>query len=188
MLFRTIKLLGRYSIRQNELFELFALLQPKNRFPYGIDVLRCLNSWSKSSASIGMNLTLFEVQSATEVGLGNSTAGSGSGSNLGGFVTSGEQLDRSPTTTTSTAMLLPSSALTEYNLTDSAKLRRTSLVTINQNVLMNMMKSMGTGALSQNAQQQAKYFFDFQQHNSVGFCWIILRILYEYWKICFVVL
>lgn len=41
------------------------------------------------------------------------------------------------------------------------------LLTINQSVLMNMLRTTGTGALSDNAQQQAKHFFDFQNLNSV---------------------
>jgi hypothetical protein len=124
--------LGKCAIRQNELFELIKLLQPKNQFPYGIHVLRCLTLWAKNSTSIGLNLGLLDVQNENEKPSNNSSL--------------------SPI---------------DYNLTDSAKLRRTSLLTINQNVLMNMMQTIGTGALSQNAQQQAKYFFDFQQSNSV---------------------
>lgn len=132
-LFRAIQILGKCAIRQNELFELIKLLQPKNQFPYGIHVLRCLTLWAKNSTSIGLNLGLLDVQNENEKPSNNSSL--------------------SPI---------------DYNLTDSAKLRRTSLLTINQNVLMNMMQTIGTGALSQNAQQQAKYFFDFQQSNSVG--------------------
>ncbi len=39
---------------------------------------------------------------------------------------------------------------------------------INQSILSNMLRAAGTGALSANAQQQAKYFFDFQFPNSVS--------------------
>lgn len=46
--------------------------------------------------------------------------------------------------------------------------RRGSLISLNQSVLNNMMRTIGTGALSPNAQQQAKYFFDFQNSNSVS--------------------
>jgi hypothetical protein len=49
---------------------------------------------------------------------------------------------------------------------EALKSRRTSSLAINQSVLMNMMRTTGTGALSANAQQQAKYFFDFQHSNS----------------------
>lgn len=76
------------------------------------------------------------------------------------------------------------------NNTNLAKLRRASIININQTALMNLMRTTGTGALSQNANQQAKYFFDFQHLNSgirvpsikkwpgYGFsfhCWIKLR-------------
>ena len=40
---------------------------------------------------------------------------------------------------------------------------------INQSILGNMLRAAGTGALSANAQQQAKYFFDFQFPNSVSY-------------------
>ena len=40
-------------------------------------------------------------------------------------------------------------------------------LTINQSALLNMLRTTGTGALSDNAQQQAKHFFDFQHSNSV---------------------
>ena len=37
---------------------------------------------------------------------------------------------------------------------------------VSQSILTNMLRTAGTGALSANAQQQAKYFFDFQFPNS----------------------
>jgi hypothetical protein len=42
------------------------------------------------------------------------------------------------------------------------------LNSVNQSIVTNMLRTnIGTGALSMNAQQQAKYFFDFQFPNSV---------------------
>jgi hypothetical protein len=52
---------------------------------------------------------------------------------------------------------------------DSKPKPRSNSLTINQTALMNMLRTTGTGALSANAQQQAKYFFDFQHSNSVSY-------------------
>ena len=50
-------------------------------------------------------------------------------------------------------------------LTDK-KPRHSSIVVLNHSALANIMRTTGTGALSANAQQQAKYFFDFQHANA----------------------
>ena len=54
---------------------------------------------------------------------------------------------------------------------DTAKNRRISFLIsqslLNQSMVTNMLRTAGTGALSANAQQQAKFFFDFQHLNSV---------------------
>lgn len=179
-IFRTIQTLGKCAIHQNELFEFMQFLHPKNQFPYGMHVLRCLTLWAKTSTSIGMNLSILDGQSGTSGGGGGASSGGGSkqaggvgsgGSGVNGGGGGFNENDASPMIPSSTAaFLLNNPSLVspaEYNLTDNAKLRRTSLITINQNVLNNMMRTIGTGALSQNAHQQAKYFFDFQQQNSV---------------------
>ena len=50
---------------------------------------------------------------------------------------------------------------------DIIRSKKNSIIAINQSTLMNMMRTTGPGALSANAQQQAKYFFEFQHSNSV---------------------
>lgn len=193
MIFRTIQTLGKCAISQNEVFELIRFLHPKNQFPYGLHILRCLTLWAKTSTSIGINMSIIDGQlglgggglsgiggggsgNAGGRGAGGSDlksgGGVGSGGGGGGGNSASMDLDTSPLVASSTAAFLNNPSLVspaEYNLTDSAKLRRTSFITINQTVLNNMMRTIGTGALSQNAHQQAKYFFDFQQQNSVNF-------------------
>lgn len=124
----------------NELRKLFELLQPKKQFPYGIHVLRCFILWAKYTSSVGFNLGLLAVQNES------STSSNVNNNSI-------NQND---------ANILPGSA-------GDHKLRRGSLMAINQSLITNMMRTTGTGALSANAQQQAKYFFDFQHSNSVGF-------------------
>lgn len=149
-IFQTIQILGKCSIRQNEIMALIGLLQPKNQFPYGVHILRCLIAWAKTSASIGFNLSLLSSTSL-------------------------------PTANENEKLLLNSSisSQNEYNIIDNtAKFRRNSILTINQNALTNMMRTIGTGALSQNAPQQAKYFFDFQLSTSVS-CFFVFEFFHN---------
>ncbi|RNA18008.1 neurobeachin [Brachionus plicatilis] len=57
-IFQTIETLGKCSISRSELKALVELLQPKQRFPYGLQILRCFVNWAKSTPSIGYNTEL----------------------------------------------------------------------------------------------------------------------------------
>ena len=157
-IFRTIQILGRCSISHNELRELFQLMQPKSQFPFGIHILRCFTNWAKfSMGSVGLNLELFNTHM-------QNSENTSSTENLqnAGFTSSNNA-------TNSLLLQNENNILPGYSTNnESLKLRRTSVVSINQSMLMNMMRTTGTGALSANAQQQAKYFFDFQHSNSVS--------------------
>jgi len=156
-IFRTIQLLGRCSIGQYELRKLFEFLQPKSQFPFGIQIIRCFTNWAKfSTGTVGLNLGLF---SNSTQNLENAV----STENLQniGFTSSNNA-------TNSLLLQNENNLVPGYSTSnESLKLRKSSTIAINQSVLMNMMKTTGTGALSANAQQQAKYFFDFQHSNSV---------------------
>ena len=80
------------------------------------------------------------------------------GSNLG-FLSTGPSSENTNDQTENDLLLTPTA--------DQSKSKQRTL-TINQSVLMNMLRTTGTGALSANAQQQAKHFFDFQHSNSVS--------------------
>lgn len=149
-------------------------------------VLRCLTLWAKTSSSIGINMSIIEGHMNAASNAGGSGGGGGGVSSGGasgagdssGMKAGGHDTEASPLVASSTTAFLSNPSFVspaEYNLTDSAKLRRTSLITINQNVLNNMMRTIGTGALSQNAHQQSKYFFDFQQQNSVILYFLIYK-------------
>jgi hypothetical protein len=128
-----------------ELKKLVEYLQPKKKFPYGIQILRCFIIWSKYTTSVGSNLGFLSSNSNNifENEFGNS--------NL-------------VTTASTNNILMPEVG----HLDTMTKLKqRSSSLTINQTALLNMLRTTGTGALSANAQQQAKYFFDFQHSNSV---------------------
>jgi hypothetical protein len=56
--------------------------------------------------------------------------------------------------------------LNDENNSTSQENKTTRLNSVNQSIVTNMLRTTGTGALSMNAQQQAKYFFDFQFPNS----------------------
>lgn len=128
-------------------------------------------------AQLGLNISGSGMYGGGSGGSAGDTKSGSSGIGGSGSASGGGDLDTSPLVASSTAAFLNNPSLVspaEYNLTDSAKLRRTSFITINQSVLSNMLRTIGTGALSQNAHQQAKYFFDFQQQNSV----ILFSILF----------
>jgi hypothetical protein len=156
-IFRTIQLLGRCSIAHYELRRLFEFLQPKSQFPFGIQIIRCFTNWAKfSTGSVGLNLGLFSNNTQN---LENAV----SIENLQniGFTSSNNA-------TNSLLLQNENNIVPGYSTSNEAlKTRKSSVIAINQSVLTNMMKTTGTGALSANAQQQAKYFFDFQHSNSV---------------------
>jgi hypothetical protein len=143
-LFETIQILGLCSINNVELKSFLELLQPRKQFPYGIHVLRCLLCWSKHTSSIGFNLSQMNY-STNDVN------------------TESERTNLN--TLNETSSISKNNYLSvETNSAINSRLRRGSVITINQNLINNMMKT--TGALAQTASQQAKYFFDFQHPNS----------------------
>ena len=156
-IFRTIQILGRCSMGQQELRKLFELLQPKTQFPYGTHIIRCFTSWAKySTGSVGLNLGLFTNNA-------QSSDATSSNENL-----SSTSFTASNNATNSLMLQNENSLLPGFSTSSEAlKTKKTSVITINQSMLVNMMRTTGTGALSANAQQQAKYFFDFQHSNSV---------------------
>ena len=167
-IFRTIQLLGRCSIGHYELRKLFEFLQPKSQFPFGIQIIRCFTNWAKfSTGTVGLNLGLF----------------SNSIQNLENAIST-ENLQNINSSNNATSSLLlqnENNLVPGYSTSnESIKLRKSSIISINQSVLMNMMKTTGTGALSANAQQQAKYFFDFQHSNSVNYFSNIKTLTFYY--------
>jgi hypothetical protein len=138
IIFKTIRTLGRCSINQRDVTTMVTLLQPKKQFPYGIHILRCFVIWSKTTTNIGHNMELFQLDYISKMNESYQTL---SNSNL---------LNE-----------------TETNTKVNNSKRNTNILSINQSLLVNMMKSTGHGALSDNANQQAKHFFDFQNPNSV---------------------
>lgn len=136
--FRTIQSLGLYSINNQELKAMFELLQPRRQFPYGLHVLRCLLSWSKNTSSVGFNFNQLG-----DSHLGESSSPSTQSAAGGSMTTSGEQ----------------------FLSVEHVRLRRTSNISLNHFVTSNMAKG-GAGALTTNAQQQSKHFFDFHHANS----------------------
>ena len=156
-IFRTIQVLGRYSMGHYELRKLFELLQPKTQFPYGIHIIRCFTIWARySSGSVGLNLGLLNNN------LVNSE-NSNSNENL-----ANPSFTNSNNATNSLMLQNENNLLPGYSTNnDIIRSKKNSVIAINQSTLMNMMRTTGTGALSANAQQQAKYFFEFQHSNSV---------------------
>ncbi len=162
-LFDTIQILGRSSINQTEVSVLVELLHPKKQFPYGIHILRCFTLWAKHTTAVGLNLGLIAFQS--DGVSGSSGLDSDSAATSGGL-TAGNNLSQQVQNENN---LL---AAATGNLAIEPRLKRTSIISINQTALTNMMsRTTGAGAIAANAQQQAKYFFDFQHSNSVSnFC------------------
>lgn len=69
---------------------------------------------------------------------------------------------------------LSNSELSSLYQTDSDVTNKKNLV--QHSILTSVLRTAGTGALSANAQQQAKHFFDFQFPNSVSFLLIYLLL------------
>ena len=82
-LFDTIQTLGRCSLRPNELFHLMELLRPANRFPYGIQVLRCFVLWAKHTTMLGLNANLLSFHNQVDGGGGGGGGGGADGA-IGG--------------------------------------------------------------------------------------------------------
>ena len=146
-LFSTIEILGRCSINNNEVRMLVELLNPKKQFPFGIQILRCFTTWAKNTTSVGLNLSLLTFQYENSSTNPATTNESSTNNNI---ITAQNENN----------LLAPGG-----NMPD-VKLKRSSVISINQATLSNIMKKSGSGALGSNAQQQAKYFFDFQHSNS----------------------
>jgi hypothetical protein len=107
--------------------------------------MRCFTAWARTTASIGFNVGILSFQN-----------------------------DPNPISDSSIVSLAASQQSSlGITVSNEAKYRRTSALTINQSVLNSMMR---TGALSANAHQQAKYFLDFQHSNSVSNMILILNI------------
>lgn len=60
-IFKTIEVLGKRSIKHIELKALIELLQPKERFPYGLQIIRCFVQWAKATSSIELHTQLLNA-------------------------------------------------------------------------------------------------------------------------------
>jgi hypothetical protein len=151
-LFRTIHLLGNYSINNRELKAFIELLRPQKHFPYGLHVLRCLLLWSKHTSSVGFNYNQLILPNESSNDTNNSSATSLN-------TVSSQQLG-------SEAKNFLAVETGAANAAAPGRVRRSSAISLNSTVLSNVSRSSGMGALAQNAQQQSKCYFDFQHANS----------------------
>jgi len=154
-LFRTIQILGRCSINNKEVRLLVEFLHPTKQFPYGMEVLRCFVYWAKYTTAVGLNLSSLTYQNDANTPSNNNSLIGGGENNAAGFnqnLITNSQND--------TSLLIAAGGGGSLTSTGAdLKLKRSSIISINQTALNNIMsRTAGTGGLSVNAQQQAKYF------------------------------